>query len=571
MEVSLELERQPDASRMTVPRQLFDVAERFGDRPALRELDADFAVARELSFEQLRDAAMQLARGLVGVGVGKGTRVAVLIGNNIDWVVAAYAVGLAGGVLIPVNTFATRDERAFILRHSDAAILLLQGSLLGKDLVDDLVASHPAIASSAPGRVRCAELPCLRSVFVLGMARARGAAQGYAELLAAGEDVDAGLVEAIADEVHPADEGVLIYTSGTTAHPKGVLHLQRAGVIMGWHFGESMALTPDDVMLTAQPFFWTAGMTMSLGASLTSGATLILEEKFDAERYLALVEACQVTTLNAWPHQEKAMAEHESAPTRNLSSLRHIEYSSPLAPLAGIERDEWGTYGSYGMSETFTLASSLPASAPPELRRDTSGKPLPGMRLKIVDPETGADLAEPGSKGEIAVRGVRLMRGYYKVAPELFLDENGFFHTQDGGHFDDAGYLHWSGRLSNLIKTGGANVSPLEIEQALAGRDDLRLAQAVGVPHPVLGEVIVLCVVAARGVTLDADSIHAQLKERLAAYKRPKHILEFGTDELSFTANAKLQVGELRERALARLETDGVTIDGVTYRAQAEA
>ena len=259
------------------------------------------------------------------------------------------------------------------------------------------------------------------------------------------------------------------------------------------------------------------------------------------------------------------MAEHPDAKTRVLGSLKHIEFSSPLAPLAGLESDEWGAYGSYGLSETFTLASSLPASAPADLRKRTSGRPLPGMQLKIVDPETGSDVIEAGRAGEIAVRGVTFMRGYYKVDPEFVLDEHGFFHTQDGGHFDDDGYLHWSGRLSNLIKTGGANVSPLEIETALGQREDLRIAQAVGIPHPVLGEVIVLCVVEARGARVDDDELIAHLKARLAVYKVPKHVLRFSADELAFTSNQKLQVGELRELALARLEAEGVTLEGFTY------
>jgi len=566
MEVPLELARQPDASRMTLACLLEDVCERFGTNAALRVSGQGGAIDRVLSYTDLRREAVRVARGLVGAGVGKGTHVALLMGNNPDWVLSAFAVGLVGGVLVPVNTFATPDERAFILRHSDAAVLLIQRELLGKDLVADLTATHPEIATGAAGRLRVPSLPCLRSVFCLGADERAGGAQPWTELISAGKDVDPELVEAMAAEVHPTDDGVLIYTSGTTAHPKGVLHMQRAAVIQSWRFGESMALGEDDLMLTAQPFFWTAGITMSLGAALTSGATLLLEEKFDAERFLELVEACRVTTLNAWPHQEKAMAEHPSAATRDLGSLRHIEFSSPLAPLAGLEKDEWGTYGSYGLSETFTLSSSLPASAPAELRSRTSGRPLPGMQVKIVDPETGEDLPEPGQKGEIAVRGATFMRGYYKVAPELYLDDNGFFHTQDGGHFDADGYLHWSGRLSNLIKTGGANVSPLEIESALADRDELRIAQAVGVPHPVLGEVIVLCVVAATDAEVDDAALHAVLAERLAVYKRPKLILEFGADDLAFTANAKLQVGELKERAIARLQGDGATIQGVTSR-----
>jgi fatty-acyl-CoA synthase len=424
---------------------------------------------------------------------------------------------------------------------------------------------HGALSAGRPGRLRCQALPQLRRVVCLDATPAAGGVEARDDLLAQGDDVPDGLLEAAADEVYPSDDGLLIYTSGTTAHPKGVLHMQRAPVIQSWRFAEEMELAAEDRVLTAQPFFWTAGIAMSLGASLAAGASLILESAFDAGRYLELVESERVTTLMTWPHQEKAMADHPDAGRRDLSSLCKIEFASPLAGAAGLERDEWGTYGSYGLSETFTLASSLPAAAPSEQRARTSGRPLPGMTLRIVDPASGTRLERPGEAGEIAVKGLTFMKGYSKVEPELYLDDDGFFRTQDGGSFDEEGYLHWSGRLSNLIKTGGANVSPLEIETAAAELDSLALAAAVGVPHPVLGEVIVLCAVPAPGREADETGVREALRNRLAAYKVPRRILFFDAAQLSFTANQKLQLGPLRKLALARLQAEGAEIDGIRY------
>jgi acyl-CoA synthetase (AMP-forming)/AMP-acid ligase II len=511
---------------------------------------------------------------LAAAGVVKGARVAVLMANRPEWVVASFAIGLVGGVLVPVNTFATPIERDYILRHSDASLLLAQPTLLKRDFVAELVEGHPELADCEPGALRCPALPHLRGVAVLGPDGARGGIQSWQQLLARGETVSEELLDAMADEVVPSDDGVLIYTSGTTAHPKGVLHMQRAPVIQSWRFAETMQLTEDDVVFTAQPFFWTAGMAMSLGATLAAGARLVLQQTFEPGAALELIEAERATAVHAWPHQEKALAEHPSASQRDLSRVRKVEFSSPLAALVGLEKDEWGTYGSYGLSETFTLAAALPASAPAELRRKTSGLPLPGISLRIVDPETGNLLADPRGKGEIALKGVTLMRGYYKVAPELCLDAEGYFHTQDGGSFDADGYLHWTGRLSNLIKTGGANVSPLEIERALDADPEIRVALAVGVPHPVLGEVIALCVVCADGEQPTPDRARAkeqvlreQLRSKLAAYKVPKRVLFFRASELAYTANQKIQVGPLQQAALARLQRERAEIDGVLYQA----
>lgn len=556
---------QPDPARLTLPRFLDDMAARHGARTALRFQREPDGTWEAWSYVALRDASRTLARGLIGAGVVKGARVAVLMPNRPEWAITAFAVALAGGVLVPVNTYATSTERDYILRHSDASVLLLQAGLLKHDFVGDLLADHEAIANGEPGRIRCEALPHLRRVVCLDGPARRGAVEPWADCLARGDDVPDALLDAASAEVTPSDDGILIYTSGTTAHPKGVLHRQRAAVIQSHRFAELMALSPDDLVLSAQPFFWTAGIAMSLGAALAAGAPLIVEPVFAPERFLSLIESERVTTLHAWPHQEKAMAEHPDASRRDLTSLDKIERSSPLAPFAKLTVDDWGTYGSYGLSETFTIASALPASAPAALRRDTSGRPLPGMQFRIVDPESGEPVGAVDGKGEIALKGTTLMAGYYKVDPELYLDADGFFRTQDGGSFDDEGFLHWTGRLSNLIKTGGANVSPLEIERALEGNPALSIAQAVGVPHPVLGEVIVLCAVRAPGATIEEATLRAVLRERLAAYKVPRRVLFFSPDELSYTANQKLQVGPLREMALKRLADEGAEIEGVRY------
>jgi acyl-CoA synthetase (AMP-forming)/AMP-acid ligase II len=571
MEHSLELGLQPDSQRYTLPRFLDDVATRHRGRIAISSPDGAQGARRRLGFSELRVEARSLARALIGAGVAKGARVAVLMTNGPDWVVSAFAISLVGGVLVPVNTFATPEERDYILRHSDASVLLMQAGLGARDFVADLHERHPEIASARPGRLYLPGLPHLRRVACLGQDGPDRGIDGWTGLLALGYDVPEAVLDAAASEVHPADDGILIYTSGTTAHPKGVLHMQRAPVIQSWRFAEDMGLSKEDRVLSAQPFFWTAGIAMSLGASLAAGAELFVEPVFSPESYLSLIGSERITTLHAWPHQEKAMAEHPDASSRDLSSLRRIEFSSPLAALAGLEADVWGTYGSYGLSETFTLAASLPASAPPALRSGTSGRPLAGMQLRIVDVESGDVLEGAGQKGEIAVRGATFMRGYHKVEPELYLDESGFFRTQDGGSFDADGYLHWSGRLSNVIKTGGANVSPLEIEKALEDSAELSVAQAVGVPHPVLGEVIVLCAVLAAGQSIDEAALRVRLRERLSAYKVPRRVLFFEADALSFTANQKLQVGPLRAKALERLQQEGAEIDGVAYAPEADA
>ena len=180
------------------------------------------------------------------------------------------------------------------------------------------------------------------------------------------------------------------------------------------------------------------------------------------------------------------------------------------------------------------------------------GEPLPGVTLKIVDPLTVAIVAR-GERGEICVKGPTLMLGYVGTPLDETLDAEGFFRTGDGGYLDDAGRLFWEGRLTDIIKTGGANVSPREVDEALVNHSGVKVAQTVGVPHDTLGEVVVSCVVPHDGVTLDGEGIRAFLAERLASYKVPRHVLFFRDDEIALTGNAKIKSADLRELAAKRL------------------
>jgi acyl-CoA synthetase (AMP-forming)/AMP-acid ligase II len=556
---SLALRLQPDPERWTLGRFLEDVSSRHAERAAFAFEGA------HTSYAELDRAARALARGLIAAGVGKGTRVGLLVANRPEWAIGFFAAGMIGAVVVPVSTLATPIERDYVLRHADVSTLLLQRTLKSRDFLDELYDRHPALADTARGRLACEALPQLRRLACIGDERLPGGAESWREIEDQGADVSDALFDAVRAEVAPSDDGVLIYTSGTTAHPKGVLHRQRAAVIQSWRFAELMGLEASDRIFTAQPFFWTAGIAMSLGASLAAGACLLLQEVFEPAGALDVIERERASVVTAFPHQEKAMGEHPSAAARDLSSIRLSRFSSPLAKLAGIERDAWGIDASYGLSETFTIAAMLPCDAPAEVRRGSSGKALAGNEIRIVDPETGAPLPV-GVAGEIAVRGATLMRGYYKVDPEHVFDADGFFRTQDGGSLDADGHLHWTGRLSGLIKTGGANVSPIEIERALAAYPGLKVAAAVGVPHPTLGEIVVLCVVPMEGSgAADEVAVQTYLRERVAPYKVPRRVLVFGGADLAFTANQKVQLAPLREAAERRLGTERAEIAGHVY------
>jgi fatty-acyl-CoA synthase len=557
------LASQPDSARWTLPCFLEDVCARHGPRIALRFEGGDF------TYDAVATQARGVARGLLAGGLAKGARVAVSMGNRPEWVFAAFGVALAGGIVVPLNTLASPAETDHVLRHCDASVLLMQRRLGSRDFLAELAERHPALEDASPGLLRDPTLPHLRRVVCLGQSERRGAVEPWGDFTWGGAGFPEGVLDAAAAQVAPSDDGVLLYSSGTTAHPKGILHYQRAPVIQSWRFAELMDLDPEDRVFTAQPFFWTAGFAMSMGATLAAGARLVLQELFAPGPALALIESERVTVVHAFPHQEKALAEHPDAAARDLRSVVKLRFDSPLASRCGVREDAWSMHASYGLTETFTLATAYPARTSAALRRGNSGPPLDGTELRIVHPETGATLG-PGEEGEIAVRGLTLMRGYHRVAPERVFDPEGFFHTQDGGSLDATGVLHWTGRLSGLIKTGGANVSPVEVENALAEHPALMVGLVVGVPHPSLGEIVVLCALAATAGPADETALRAFLRERLAAYKVPRRVLFFREDELVFTGNRKIQPAALRDTALRRLEAERATVEGHRYGSDGE-
>jgi fatty-acyl-CoA synthase len=304
---------------------------------------------------------------------------------------------------------------------------------------------------------------------------------------------------------------------------------------------------------SAFPFFWSAGLVMVMGATLAAGGCLVLQEHFEPGEALRLLESERVTSPHAWAHQLAELEDHPDWASADLSAIRHCEAFTSFGrhPSVHVE-DTWSPRAAYGLSETCTIISSLPADTPREIRDCSQGVILPGNLVRIVDRDTGEPLPVDAI-GEIAVKGTTLMLGYVKKLPEECFDENGFFHTGDAGFVDDQMYLHWTGRMTEMIKTGGANVSPVEIEETLLRHPGLKAALAVGIPDEKLGEMVVLCAVAHDGVAVDEGDVRDFLRGRVAAYKIPRRVLFFDEDELSLTGNAKIRGDELRKLAMRRL------------------
>src|SRR6516225_6476373 len=548
------LSDEPGLGTLTLPGFLREVTQMYGQREALVWRTAD-EITR-WTYAQLWERAIEVASALRGCGLGKDARVGILMTNRPEWLAAVFGTALAGGVAVTLSTFSTPSELDHLIRASAVSLLLFERRVLSKDFAAVLAELEPAIGTSRPRKLESAKYPFLRGLALLG--EPAPGIEAWDDFLASGHEEPRELVEATAAAVLASDAAVLFFSSGSTSKPKGILSAHRGVCIQLWRFRRMYGFSPDDHVRgwTANGFFWSGNFTMVLGSTLASGGALVLQSTFDAAEALELMQAERVNFPFAWPHQ---WAQLEGAPNWgqvDLSSVKFADFKTPIAHHPTVSSQWYEPGHAYGNTETFTITTGYPANTPPEVHADSFGVALPGVTLKITDPLTG-HIIPRGEAGEISVKGPTLMLGYIGTPLDETLDSEGFFPTGDGGYLDDAGRLYWQGRLTDIIKTGGANVSPREVDETLISHSGVKVAQTVGVPHQTLGELVVSCIVPHDGVILDTEQLLAFLRQRLASYKVPRHVLFFRDDEVALTGNAKIKAGELRELAARRLAETG--------------
>jgi fatty-acyl-CoA synthase len=499
------------------------VAGRFGPNEALVFDDPLTGSTTRWDYARLLDEGQRVGRGLVATGVRPGQAVGILMGNRPEAVASLFGAALAGAVAVPLSTFAPKPELSFMLRTAETVAVLTQRQLLDRRFGDEL-----------------AELD-VAPVAVVGTT-------SWDDLGAAGD-------RAVLDvPVGPDDEGLVIFSSGTTTVPKGMLHCHRAATLQFWVQARLFGRDERTRMWTALPMFWTAGLNSAMGATLAAGGCWVMQETFEPGAALALMEREKVTEPYSLPHQTAALVEHPSWATTDLSSLRCVFGKGAFARHPSVSGDPgWLMPVGYGLSETCAFFASHASDADREDTKRSMGPLLPGNELRVVDPESGAALGV-GELGELAIKGPTLMRRYLGTEPSDCFDADGFFHTGDVGCVDGDGFLHFEGRRTEMIKTGGANVSPAELEVQLRACAPVKLSRVIGVPDDRLDEVVVACIVLKEGTGATEDEIRSFLRERVAAYKVPKRVLFFDDGEIPMTgSDTKVRDAELTTLVAARL------------------
>jgi acyl-CoA synthetase (AMP-forming)/AMP-acid ligase II len=518
----------------TIPKMAQASAERFGDASAIVEGD------RHLSFVDVVQEMRAVARSLVAVGVEPGDRVAIWAPNCAGWITAALGVHAAGAWLVPINTRFTGAEAAYILGKTDARVLFTSEGFLGRDYVG-------SVRAAAPG------LRALKNAIGLplpGSAETRR----WAEFLSRGEEIPMKHVEDLINKGQPGDISDVIFTSGTTGMPKGVM-LRHGTSLHGYRiFADRFGLRAGDRYVVPTPFFHCFGYKAGWMISLMTGAVTYPLAVFDAAAVLELVHRERITHFPGSPTMFRALLDHPRRNEFELSSLRHavIGAASIPAELVYRVREELGIVGilsAYGLTENHALVSLTAADDPPEIVATTVGIPLPGVQVRIVD-DSGSDLS-PGQQGELCIKSPFVMSGYFDddQATAVAVDD-GWLHTGDVGFFDDGGYLHITDRKKDMFIVGGFNVASAEVEKVLLGLAAVGQVAVVGMPDDYLGEVGVAFVIPRQGAQVSVEEVIAYAREHLANYKVPRRV-EI-VDAFPVNATGKVLKTELRERARRR-------------------
>jgi len=542
----------------TVGGMLDVSAARYGDREAVVLGD------ERITYAELRRRAERVALGLLALGIQKDEKVAVWLPNRPAWLVAQYACAKIGTTVVALNTRYKAHELSYILRQSDATTLLLTDRLGHLDFFGVLKEVIPGLGAAEPGHLETERFPLLRRVIMDAEDPYPGTLSLQA-VLRGGDLADLeDALRAAQSRVGPDDVFTILYTSGTTAFPKGAMISHRNCLPHGWNCGVKLRLTPQDRVLHALPLSGTWGGVNIPLTTFTHGACLVLMETFDPGRALYLMERERITIWNAVDAMIAGVLEHPDLGRRDRSALR----TGGVAMTGGgaqalfdevVERIGLGqAFQPYGMTEVNAMALHHDLDEPPESRKLPGVWPAPGLEVRVVHPETGA-ACQPGEEGELWFRGALVTRGYYGKPEETAqaITEDGWFRSGDLAVRDEAGRTIFKGRLREVLRISHFMVAPREIEEFLMTHPQVLQAFVVGVPDPKLGEAPVAYVISRPGQAVRAEDVVAHCRGRIASYKIPRHVRV--VDDVPRTPGPhgdKVQKERLRAQAIRELGLD---------------
>ncbi|WP_016694342.1 class I adenylate-forming enzyme family protein [Rhodococcus rhodochrous] len=539
----------------TFPELFAEVVATRGDHIAV------IAGEESLTYAELDRRSAAMASALLASGAGKGHRIGLLAPSGALWITTFCAALRIGAMITPISTLSAPQELAYIMRRSDAQTLIATRRYLSHDYADKLATAFEGLAGQQrSGFLEVLDAPYLRNVW-FDDASGVGWADSVDTLMnrGSGEGApSAALLGAVESEVVPADDALVIYTSGSTALPKAVVHTQRTiatkpRIMSGFEY---FHVKPEDRTLVLPPLFWMGGVVVVLTV-LATGGTMVLPNETMPEILADLIERHQVNRFIGSQSRGVIRVLEE----RGVDPTRILGLGTSMAKAYGLDSPkrrfpESMGYRNMGMSETFAYHHGEPlGSHIPDEEAGSVGRALPGFDAKVVSP-LGEEVPA-GVEGELWVRGGSLMSGFYKVERSEVFTPDGYYPTKDRVRREENGYVHFLGRLSDMIKTKGANVSRIEVAAALEKLDGVAQAIVIGLPDEAIGERIVAAVVPEDEAVLDEAVLKKELKASLSSFKIPSHIVFITSDQIPVTGTGKVNGRAFEVLMRSRLEEIG--------------
>ncbi|MCB2166422.1 MAG: AMP-binding protein [Deltaproteobacteria bacterium] len=539
---------QHDLKQATLGQLLDQAIAAHPDNDAVVYADRDF----RLTYREFGDVVDRLAKGLMALGVEKNEKVAVWATNVPYWVALQFATAKIGAILLTVNTNYKTAELDYLLRQSETENIFIIDGLRDTDYVQTLYELVPELKTQERGFLKSKAFPHLKRVAFLGPEKHRGM-YAIPEIMALHVMIDDEAYQARQESLDPHDVVNMQYTSGTTGFPKGVM-LTHANIgTNGYWIGENQNFTHEDRVCIPVPLFHCFGCVLGVLAAVTHAATMVLLETFDPVEVMASVEEERCTALYGVPTMFIAVLQHKLFKKFDFDTLRTGIMAGSPCPIEVMRQviDQMNMSEitiCYGLTEASPVITQTRADDDIRLRVESVGRAMPGIEVKIVDPET-REVLPPRQQGEVCCRGYNVMKGYYNMpeATAQAIDADGWLHSGDLGVMDEDGYLAITGRHKDMIIRGGENIYPREIEEFLYRLDGIADVQVAGVPSEKYGEEVGAFIVLKAGQTYQPEDIRDFCRGQISHYKIPKYVTF--VEDYPMTASGKIQKYKLREMA----------------------
>lgn len=535
----------------TLGRVLDETVARVPDNDAVVYADRDY----RQTWREFAATVDELAKGLMALGVARGEKVAVWATNVPYWVALQFATAKIGAILITVNTNYREHEIRYLLTQSECENLFIIDGYRDHDYIQTLYNIAPELRTQARGCFKCTALPHLRRVMFLGVEKHRGM-YSVPEIVAMSVMTTDEEYTARQASLDPWDVINMQYTSGTTGFPKGVM-LTHVGVgLNGYWIGRHQRFSGKDRVCLPVPLFHCFGCVLGVSACVNHGATMVILETFNALHMLEAIDSERCTAVYGVPTMYLAALEHKMFKRFDVSSLRTGIMAGSVCPEPLMRRVTEDMYMKeiticYGLTEASPVMTQSDIHDPLDVRCSTVGCAMPGIEVRIGDPDTCEELPR-GEVGEILCRGYNVMKGYYNMpeATAAAIHPDGWLHSGDLGVMDENGYIRVTGRIKDMIIRGGENVYPREVEEFLMGMEGVLDVQVVAVPSRRYGEEVGAFLIPKPGYDILPEDVRDYCRGKIAWYKIPRYIAT--VEGFPLTASGKIQKFKLREMAAGR-------------------